>query len=110
MEISIDTKFLRDLTFQDESLLLELLDEWIDDANLKLMEIQKRIGEGDVKRVFNSLHELKTNFTMIHCGQAIRTSDILLKKLEQGELISHDDLDPLAEILKAIILLIRKNN
>ncbi|MBK9109850.1 MAG: hypothetical protein IPM92_16125 [Saprospiraceae bacterium] len=107
MEISIHIKFLRDLTFQDELLLQELLDEWVDDANLKMIEIQKRIGEADAKRIFNSLHELKTNFTMLRCGLAIRTSDILLHKLEQGELISFEDLNPLDEMLKAIILLIQ---
>lgn len=110
MEISIDLKFLRDLSFQDEHLLEELLHEWVNDAKLKMEVIQKRIAEGDAKMIFNSLHELKTNFTMLHCGLAIRASDVLLQKLERGELISSEEIVPLNEMLESVYRLILKNS
>ncbi|MBK8954005.1 MAG: hypothetical protein IPM34_00405 [Saprospiraceae bacterium] len=108
MEISIDTRFIKGLTFQDEKLLEEMLHEWISDARSKSDEIVKRIGEGDVRRIFNSLHELKTNFTMLHCGKAIRESDALLHKLEKGALITNEEFKPVLDMINAIVKLIEK--
>ena len=69
MEILIDLKLIREIVFRDDQLLKEMLDEWIEDSDLKMNAISELVKTNNTEKLFNKVHELKTNFSMIHCPQ-----------------------------------------
>ena len=92
MEISIDLEFLREICFGNEDLLREMVEEWCSDTREKMDSIQKMHELGSGNLLFNRLHELKTNFTMIRCSHAIQASEKMLSKLENGSLLEDADI------------------
>jgi HPt (histidine-containing phosphotransfer) domain-containing protein len=100
MEISIDLKLIREIVFKDEALLKEMLEEWITDSENKMEEIKKRWIDENFNGLFNKVHELKTNFSMIHSGEAIQFCEKLIAKIEKEHTISSSDLDDLNSIVQ----------
>ena len=43
MEILIDLKLIREIVFRDDQLLKEMLDEWIQDSDLKMNAILEMV-------------------------------------------------------------------
>src|SRR6185436_2738361 len=103
MEISIDLKLMREIVFKDDTLLKEMLGEWIDDSENKMEEIKKRWTDENNTGLFNKIHELKTNFSMVHCGIGIQYSEKLIAKIVNQHSISSHDLVELNAIVHSVI-------
>lgn len=93
MEISIDLKFLREICFGNEELLRDMAEEWCSDTIEKMESIKKMQAQGASIKLFNRLHELKTNFTMIRCPYAIQSSEKMLSKLEHGAFLHAEEIE-----------------
>ncbi|HEX5625858.1 MAG TPA: hypothetical protein VFX48_07570 [Saprospiraceae bacterium] len=102
MEISIDLKMMKEIAFRDESLLQQMLAEWKDDSNMKIREIRNAWIETDPRRLFYRIHELKTNFTMLHCHTAIRLAEQMVRDLEMQLPVRESDLNALEGMVLAI--------
>lgn len=102
MEISIDLKLMREIVFKDEALLKEMLGEWVEDSDKKLAEIRERITADNNTGVFNKIHELKTNFSMIHCYVGIQCCEQLLLWIEKQNRIDDSDIHELYEIVQTV--------
>jgi hypothetical protein len=114
MEISIDLKMMKEIAFRDESLLQQMLAEWRDDSNMKLREIRNAWSEADDRKLFYRIHELKTNFTMLHCHTAILLAERIIRNLERQQPVHESDLNELEGMVRAIQLILdpdfRSNN
>ncbi|MDQ3140840.1 MAG: hypothetical protein M3Q56_01180 [Bacteroidota bacterium] len=95
MEISIDLKYLRQMAFNDENLLRELLQEWFNDVEMRIQDLS--VVQNSKTDIFKQIHELKTNFSMIQCVEAIRHCESMIQS-ETLELTA----------LKKILLNLRK--
>jgi HPt (histidine-containing phosphotransfer) domain-containing protein len=102
MELSIDLKLIREIVFKDEQLLKEMLSEWIEDSEGKLIEIKNRLEKNNRDGLFNKIHELKTNFSMIHCYTGIQYCEQLIGQLENHELIQESEIEVLNEMVKSV--------
>ncbi len=102
MEISIDLKLMREIVFKDDALLKEMLDEWISDSEKKISDIRERKADENETGVFNKIHELKTNFSMVHCYTGIQFCEKLIGKIEDKNNITDSDIDELNEIVKSV--------
>ena len=102
MEISIDLKLMREIVFKDEALLNEMLTEWIDDSGKKIADIRQRISDENISGVFNKIHEIKTNFSMIHCYTGIQFCEKLIEKIENENSITQTDIDELNQIVESV--------
>lgn len=103
MEISIDLKLMREIVFKDEELLKEMLSEWITDSNLKLLDIKDRFLKNKRESLFNKIHELKTNFSMINCSEGIRFSETIVKKIERDEAVELNEIEELEKMVNEVI-------
>lgn len=99
----IDVSLIQKITFNDERLLNDFLDEWVIDARKKMVLIHDRNSNGSGKLLFWAIHELKTNFTMLSCSEAIRYVDQLLKQLELDNSITQKDVNGIEERLTHIL-------
>lgn len=90
MEISIDLKLMREIVFRDEPLLLEMVDEWIQDSDGKMDQIIKLYELNNYDKLFNKIHELKTNFSMIHCPAGIQCCERMIRSVEKQNLENSD--------------------
>jgi len=106
----IDLTFLRKICYNDEALMREMMVEWMHDAREKLRVIDERHQKQDWNLLFNSVHQLKTNFTMLHCGEAIRESDRLLQLLESGFPVTKDDVRWLNDMVGRIAMQLKMNH
>ncbi|MBK7357983.1 MAG: hypothetical protein IPI45_12425 [Saprospiraceae bacterium] len=92
MEILIDLKLIREIVFRDDQLLKEMLDEWIEDSDLKMNAISELVKTNNTEKLFNKVHELKTNFSMIHCPQGIQSCEQLIRFIEQEDALELNQL------------------
>jgi HPt (histidine-containing phosphotransfer) domain-containing protein len=99
MEISIDLRMIREIVFKDDNLLKEMLIEWVSDSNDKLAEIKNRMQLQNIKGLFNKIHELKTNFTMIHCPEGIQLCEAFINKIENQSELNESEFDSLALLI-----------
>jgi HPt (histidine-containing phosphotransfer) domain-containing protein len=102
MGISIDLKLMREIVFKDDSLLKEMLGEWIEDSDKKIAEIKERITADNKTGVFNKIHELKTNFSMIHCYTGIQCCEHLLELIEKENRIEESGINELNQIVQSV--------
>jgi len=93
---------MREIVFRDDALLIEMLNEWKTDSNLKIEEIKDRYQKKNLEGLFNKIHELKTNFSMIHCAEAIRFSEAILKKIELKTGIEEDEILELETMVASV--------
>jgi HPt (histidine-containing phosphotransfer) domain-containing protein len=108
MEISIDLKLMKEIVFRDHSLLREMLEEWISDSILKIQEIEERFNKQILSSLFNKVHELKTNFSMIHCYAGIQYCEHLIKKIELQQPVLHEEIEALKRIVQDVQVQINK--
>lgn len=102
MEISIDLKLMREIVFKDEALMKEMLLEWIADSNSKLEEIGIRLNEANQSSLFNKVHELKTNFSMIHCYSGIHCCEQIIQQIENNTAIKSENMDLLVRVVETV--------
>lgn len=103
MEVSIDLSYLKKIFFNDDSLLPELIEEWIPDVQFRLQKIYTSCSSAD-PALYKNLHELKTSFAMLHFLQGIQCIEKLILQIENGKsamLVS--DLDELKVASEALI-------
>lgn len=72
MELSIDLKYLQQISFNDKAILKSMLEEWLKDTEFRIAEFEKILATEDSKKKFNLIHTLKTNFFMIGCQPMIK--------------------------------------
>lgn len=99
---------MREIVFKDETLLKEMLNEWIEDSENKLIEMKIRSDENNWSGLFNKIHELKTNFSMIHCYQGIQLCEKYIGLMETENNLMKPDLLDLENLVKLAIVQIRK--
>ncbi|MBK6859314.1 MAG: hypothetical protein IPK91_11480 [Saprospiraceae bacterium] len=102
MEILIDLKLIREIVFRDDQLLKEMLDEWIQDSDLKMNAILEMVKANHTERLFNKIHELKTNFSMIHCPQGIQSCEQIIGFIERQDALDTLELNQLKLILSNV--------
>ncbi len=102
MEILIDLKLIREIVFRDDQLLKEMLDEWIQDSNLKMNAISELLKTNNTEKLFNKIHELKTNFSMIHCPRGIQSCEQIIRFIERQEALDTLELNQLNLILSEV--------
>ncbi|MBP8726123.1 MAG: hypothetical protein KBH75_08965 [Saprospiraceae bacterium] len=103
MAISIDTRYLSDICINDPAMISELLHEWVDDTETKIGILRHRQSANDGKGLFNTLHELKTNFFMLGYSEAIRGCEEVLATLDKQGTIFTKDIDRLADFREKTI-------
>lgn len=72
MEHSIDLKYLSQITFNDPSLMNEMIQEWITDTETRIQEFESTFHIEDSKKRFKMIHTLKTNYFMVGCSTMIK--------------------------------------
>lgn len=102
MEILIDLKLIREIVFRDDQLLKEMLDEWIQDSNLKMNAISELLKTNNTEKLFNKIHELKTNFSMIHCPRGIQSCEQIIGFIERQDALDTLELNQLKLILSNV--------
>lgn len=93
---------MREIVYKDEALLNEMLGEWIDDSENKMIEIKTRLLDQNWNGLFNKIHELKTNFSMIHCYTGIQCCELLIEQMENINKSSEIELDELNLIVFSV--------
>lgn len=79
MEHSIDLKYLSQITFNDPSLMNEMIQEWITDTETRIQEFESTFHLADSQKRFKMIHTLKTNYFMVGCSTMIKECEIYLK-------------------------------
>lgn len=93
---------MREIVFKDEALLNEMLYEWIEDSESKIIEIKTRLQNKNWDGLFNKIHELKTNFSMIHCYTGIQFCEKIIGQIEKDKSMQESEMEKLIEIVKSI--------
>lgn len=99
MEILIDLKLIREIVFRDEQLLKEMLEEWMNDSDVKTNSIAELIKSNNTEKLFNKVHELKTNFSMIHCPIGIQCCEQIIQLIENQNSLDASKLNQLQMIV-----------
>lgn len=107
MELSIDFKFLSSIAFNDAGLMNELAEEWCEDTSHKMKEIKEGQKHLNIDQLFNRIHELKTNFTMVQSPEAIQYIGTVLNHIEQTKTLPEEATLKLDEISGILIRLIK---
>lgn len=102
MEILIDLKLIREIVFRDEQLLKEMLDEWMQDSDVKINSIAELIKSNNTEKLFNKVHELKTNFSMIHCPKGIQCCEKIIRIIERQDNLDASELNQLNVIVSEV--------
>ncbi len=79
MEPLINLHYLNQITFGDNTLIDDMLEEWIKDTDSKIILLKQKIDQRDLSRIDRNVHELKTNFFMIGSVQASRICEAFLQ-------------------------------
>lgn len=107
MELSIDFKFLSSIAFNDASLVNEMAEEWCEDTFYKMKEIKEGRTLLNIDQLFNRLHELKTNYTMVQCPEAIQYIGTILSHMEENGVLPENAIMRLDEISCKLIQMIK---
>ncbi len=108
MEISIDLKLMHEIVFRDNALLIEMLEEWMEDSNSKIQAIEQRFADKLWSGLFNKIHELKTNFSMIHCYAGIQCCEKSIELISIENTLQNSHIETLKEIVEKVNLEILK--
>ncbi len=79
MATSIDLSMLQQITFNDKQLLKDMLQQWLADAAQRKEIIRQCIRRQDERAYFKAVHQLKSNYQMIGCAEAVQLLDLMIK-------------------------------
>jgi HPt (histidine-containing phosphotransfer) domain-containing protein len=97
MATSIDLKMLQTIAFNDRQLLKDMLQEWLTDAADRKEKIVKSIQDNRQQEFFNAVHQLKSNYQMIGCAEAIHLLEKMIKDKVEGADLHFSALETLQQ-------------
>ncbi|MBX7164530.1 MAG: hypothetical protein K1X49_12625 [Saprospiraceae bacterium] len=77
MDTSIDLHLMRQIVFDDEKLLEEMIGEWIADTESRVIQMDLHFREKN-QLIFKNLHDLKTNLSMISCHDLVQKCQLMI--------------------------------
>ncbi|MCC6817160.1 MAG: hypothetical protein IT267_12165 [Saprospiraceae bacterium] len=79
MEVSIDTRYLSQIVFNDPALKKDMLESWLSDTYDRIQKINETSRIATSEQNFKSIHTLKSNYFMIGCVEMIKACEDYLK-------------------------------
>ena len=109
MDISIDLRYFKQISFGNLEIEMDMIESWKEDGLKRIAELEINVKSQNQKIIFDNLHALKTNFSMVNCYAGIKSCEILLDDIQKNRLIDSSNLIQLEKILKQIILTVANN-
>ena len=103
MDISIDLRYFRQISFGNHEIEKEMFLSWKEDSFKRISDLQILLEEQNQKNIFNSVHALKTNFSMVDCYAGIKFCELLIDKIQKDEIIDSPALRELDCLINKII-------